>query len=73
MLGVFLSPHYDKDHSVYLTYSEPGEPEGSSLALALAQLKLGPDSMARIPRASRTSRSSGATASAATADSSAHR
>ena len=26
MLGVFLSPHYAKDHSVYLTYSEPGEP-----------------------------------------------
>ena len=44
MLGVFLSPHYAKDHSVYLTYSEPGEPGGSSLALALAQLKLGPDS-----------------------------
>ena len=25
MLGVYLSPHYAKDHSVYLTYSEPGE------------------------------------------------
>jgi len=25
MLGVFLSPHYAKDHSVYLTYSEPGD------------------------------------------------
>jgi len=24
MLGVFLSPHYAKDHSVYLTYSGPG-------------------------------------------------
>src|SRR5580698_7769119 len=24
MLGVFLSPHYAKDHYVYLTYSEPG-------------------------------------------------
>jgi len=43
MLGVFLSPHYAKDHSVYLTYSEPGE-GGSSLALAKAQLKLSQDS-----------------------------
>lgn len=40
MLGVFLSPHYAKDHSVYLTYSEPGEPGGSSLALAKAKLAL---------------------------------
>ncbi|MGI4757254.1 MAG: PQQ-dependent sugar dehydrogenase [Janthinobacterium lividum] len=40
MLGVFLSPHYAKDHSVYLTYSEPGE-GGSSLALARARLTLG--------------------------------
>ena len=44
MLGVFISPHYDSDHSVYLTYSEPGKPGGSSLALAKAQLKLGKDS-----------------------------
>ena len=44
MLGVYLSPHYAKDHYVYLTYSEPGEPGGSSLALARAQLKIGPDS-----------------------------
>ncbi len=44
MLGVFLSPHYATDHSVYLTYSEPGDPGGSSLALAKAELKLGPDS-----------------------------
>ncbi|HEY0263252.1 MAG TPA: PQQ-dependent sugar dehydrogenase [Granulicella sp.] len=43
MLGVFLSPHYAKDHSVYLTYSEPGD-GGSSLALAKATLKLGADS-----------------------------
>jgi glucose/arabinose dehydrogenase/cytochrome c551/c552 len=41
MLGVFLSPHYTKDHNIYLTYSEPGEPGGSSLALARAQLKIG--------------------------------
>jgi glucose/arabinose dehydrogenase len=43
MLGVYLSPRYAKDHSVYLTYSEPGE-GGSSLALAKAKLALGPDS-----------------------------
>jgi glucose/arabinose dehydrogenase len=43
MLGVFLSPHYKKDHSIYLTYSEPGEPSGSSLALARAQLKIDKD------------------------------
>jgi glucose/arabinose dehydrogenase/cytochrome c551/c552 len=42
MLGVYLSPQYAKDHSVYLTYSEPGD-DGSSLALARAQLKLGSD------------------------------
>jgi glucose/arabinose dehydrogenase len=39
MLGVYVSPHYAKDHNVYLTYSEPGE-GGSSLALARAQLKI---------------------------------
>lgn len=42
MLGIYLSPFYAKDHSVYLTYSEPGE-GGSSLALALAKLTLGAD------------------------------
>ena len=26
MLGVFVSPHYATDHSVYLTYAEPGDP-----------------------------------------------
>src|ERR1043166_10262373 len=41
MLGVYLSPHYTSDHSIYLTYSEPGAPTGSSLALAKAQLKIG--------------------------------
>jgi glucose/arabinose dehydrogenase len=40
MLGVYLSPHYAKDHYVYLTYSEPGV-GGSSLALARAKLKIG--------------------------------
>jgi aldose sugar dehydrogenase len=44
MLGVFVSPHYASDQSVYLTYSEPGAPGGSSLALAKAQLKIGKDS-----------------------------
>lgn len=44
MLGVYLSPHYAKDHSVYLTYSEPGDGgAGSSLALARAQLKITAD------------------------------
>jgi glucose/arabinose dehydrogenase len=41
MLGVYLSPNYASDHNVYLTYSEPGEPQGSSLALARARLALG--------------------------------
>jgi len=40
MLGVFVSPNYATDHNVYLTYSEPGEPSGSSLALARARLSL---------------------------------
>jgi aldose sugar dehydrogenase len=39
MLGVFLSPHYARDHFVYLTYAEPGD-GGSSLALARARLSL---------------------------------
>ena len=41
MLGVFVSPHYATDHSVYLTYAEPGEPGTSGLALARAKLVLG--------------------------------
>lgn len=44
MLGVFVSPNYASDHSVYLTYSEPGENGGSSLALARAKLSFGKDS-----------------------------
>jgi glucose/arabinose dehydrogenase len=40
MLGVYISPHYASDHHVYLTYSEPGEPGGSSLALARARLAI---------------------------------
>src|SRR5436190_5036259 len=39
MLGVFVSPKYATDRSVYLTYSEPGE-GGSSLALARAHLSV---------------------------------
>lgn len=43
MLGVYLSPKYATDRSVYLTYSEPGEEEGTSgLALARARLALSP-------------------------------
>ncbi|MCC7417414.1 MAG: PQQ-dependent sugar dehydrogenase [Acidobacteria bacterium] len=42
MLGVFLSPRYATDRSVYLTYSEPGD-DGSSLALARARLAIGAD------------------------------
>jgi len=42
MLGVFLSPHYATDHSVYLTYAEPGADAGTSgLALARARLAIG--------------------------------
>ncbi len=40
MLGVFLSPHYATDQSVYFTYSEPQTVGGSSLALAKAKLVL---------------------------------
>src|SRR4051812_21352697 len=36
MLGVFVSPHYATDHSVYLTYAEPGD-YGGGLALARAK------------------------------------
>ena len=39
LLGIFVSPHYAKDRSVYLTYAEPNEDRsGSSLAMARAQL-----------------------------------
>jgi glucose/arabinose dehydrogenase len=37
MLGVFLSPHYTTDQSIYLTYVEPGD-YGGGLALARAKL-----------------------------------
>src|SRR4051812_14319101 len=37
MLGVFLSPRYATDKSIYLTYAEPGD-YGGGLALARAKL-----------------------------------
>jgi len=39
MLGVFLSPRYATDQSIYLTYAEPGD-YGGGLALARARLNL---------------------------------
>jgi glucose/arabinose dehydrogenase len=42
LLGIFVSPHYAKDRSVYLTYAEPNEDRsGSSLAMARARLSAG--------------------------------
>jgi aldose sugar dehydrogenase len=42
MLGVYLSPKYATDHSIYLTYAEPGDDPGTSgLALARARLAIG--------------------------------
>src|SRR5215469_7967767 len=38
MHGVFLSPHYASDHSIYLTYAAPGD-YGGGLALARAKLR----------------------------------
>jgi glucose/arabinose dehydrogenase len=49
MLGVFLSPRYATDQSVYLTYAEPGEATAagpsrdSSLVMARAKLSIGKD------------------------------
>jgi glucose/arabinose dehydrogenase len=40
MLGIYVSPTYATDNTVYLTYSEPNE-GGSSLALARARLAQG--------------------------------
>jgi glucose/arabinose dehydrogenase len=39
MMGVYLSPHYTTDRSIYLTYVEPGE-YGGGFALARAQLNV---------------------------------
>jgi glucose/arabinose dehydrogenase len=44
MLGVFLSPHYATDQTVYVTYIEPGD-YGGGQALARGKLNLG-----RVPR-----------------------
>src|ERR1700684_1709024 len=44
MLGVFVSPHYATDESIYITYIEPGD-YGGGQALARAKLILG-----RVPR-----------------------
>ena len=41
MLGVYLSPKYATDQSIYLTYVEPGE-YGGGLALARAKLSITP-------------------------------
>jgi glucose/arabinose dehydrogenase len=43
MHGIFLSPHYATDHSVYLTYVEPGD-YGGGLVLARARLNVTPKS-----------------------------
>jgi glucose/arabinose dehydrogenase len=43
MHGVFLSPHFATDQSVYITYAEPGD-YGGGLALARAKLNLTADS-----------------------------
>ncbi len=39
MHGIFLSPHYATDHTVYLTYAAPGD-YGDGLALARARLNV---------------------------------
>jgi glucose/arabinose dehydrogenase len=39
MLGIFVSPHYATDRSIYLTYAEPGD-YGGGLALARARLNV---------------------------------
>src|SRR5579864_2209999 len=39
MLGVFVSPHYATDQSIYLTYVEPGD-YGGGLALGRAKLNV---------------------------------
>ena len=41
MHGVFISPRYATDQSIYLTYAEPGDEGASSLALARARLSTG--------------------------------
>src|SRR5437870_7542987 len=62
MLGVFLSPHYATDQSIYLTYVEPGE-YGGGLALGRGKL----NATATSPN-SKTSRCCGARCPRARAD-----
>lgn len=40
MLGIYVSPTYAKDRSVYLTYSEPATPANGTSSLALAKATL---------------------------------
>jgi len=47
MLGVFLSPQYATDQSIYLTYVEPGD-YGGGLALARAKLTIANATSARL-------------------------
>src|ERR1700678_4574044 len=53
MMGVFLSPHYATDQSIYLTYAEPGD-YGGGLVLARAKLNTagrgGPDTTGPVAR-----------------------
>ncbi len=61
MLGVFLSPHYATDQSIYITYIEPGD-YGGGQALARARLNLAATRKVRgavAPDASRKRRASG--------------
>jgi hypothetical protein len=39
MMGVFLSPHYATNQSIYLTYAEPGD-YGGGLALARCETSI---------------------------------
>jgi glucose/arabinose dehydrogenase len=68
MLGVFVSPRYSTDQSIYLTYVEPGD-YGGGLALARAKL----DATATSGRDCRTSRCSGARCPRGRAGRKAHR
>lgn len=47
MLGVFVSPHYATDQSIYLTYVEPGD-YGGGLVLARAKLRAAMAKAARL-------------------------
>ena len=70
MLGVFVSPNYATDQSVYLTYAEPDEDRDGIEPGARARA---PGDQARAPRASKDCRCCGARCPRAAADSSAPR